>query len=155
MSSDWVFNSLSQDENIELIYCSAVLESCPPQYVFTIKMKSGTILAFHDNPKYVNLFTQGDLAAIKAAGDNLNALYSKEDKLYFNEDIEGYNLTKNHSFRKPTIVDKVLRALSPCKTIDTPLAEAAKAAKAEVASENDVQETKSMYKRIKNNCSIQ
>jgi hypothetical protein len=143
MSSDWVFNSVSEDENIELIYCSAVLESCPPQYVFSIKMKSGLILAFNDHPKYVNLFNDGDLEAIKAAEENLNALYSKEDKLYFNEDAEGYELTKSRSFRKPTVVDKVLGALIPCKSIDTPV---------EAAVD---EEPKSMYKRIKNNCSVQ
>jgi hypothetical protein len=147
MSSDWVFNSNSADENIELIYCSAVLESCPPQYVFTIKMKSGQILAFSDSPKFVNLFTANDLLAIKSAGQNLNDLYAKEDKLYFNEDIEGYNLTKNCSFRKPTLVNKVLRALTPCKTIDNP---AHTDSVEEIPARNP-----SMYKRIKNNCSIQ
>ena len=146
MSSDWVFNSLSENENIELIYCSAVLESCPAQYVFTIKMKSGQILAFSDHPKFVNLFTESDLVAIKSAGENLNDLYAKEDKLYFNEDIKGYNLTKNCSFRKPTLVNKVLQALTPCKTIDAPN-------QTEVLKSVEVKPT--MYKRIKNNCSVQ
>jgi hypothetical protein len=144
MSSDWVFNSTSQNENIELIYCSAVLESCPPQYVFNIKMKSGQILAFHNSRKYINLFNESDLVAIKSAEENLTALYEKEDKLYFNEDAEGYELTKNHSFRKPTVVDKVLNALTPCKSIDTPVAAAV-----------DEEPPTSMYKRIKNNCSVQ
>jgi hypothetical protein len=146
MSSDWVFNSTSQDENIELIYCSAVLESCPPQYVFNIKMKSGQILAFHDSRKYVNLFNKSDLLAIKAAEENLNVLYEKEDKLYFNEDAEGYELTKSRSFRKPTVVDKVLGALIPCKSIDTSV-------KTEAEAVDEA--PKSMYKRIKNNCSVQ
>jgi hypothetical protein len=148
MSSDWVFNSVSGDENIELIYCSAILESCPPQYVFNIKMKSGQILAFYDHPKYVNLFNEGDLVAIKAAGENLNALYEREDKLYFNEDVEGYELTKGLSFRKPTVIDKVLKALTPCKTIDKPV-------KDEESDEESEQPPKSMYKSIKNNCSVQ
>jgi hypothetical protein len=151
MSSDWVFDSVSQNENIQLIYCSAVLESCPPQYVFSIKMKSGLILSFQDSHKYVNLFTEGDLLAIKAARENLNDLYSKEDKLYFNEDTEGYELTKNISFRKPTVIDKVLQALTPCKTIDGPVK-----AKEESESDEETEEPpKSMYKKIKNNCSIQ
>jgi hypothetical protein len=151
MSSDWVFNSVSQDENIELIYCSAVLESCPPQYVFSIKMKSGQILSFHDSHKYANLFNENDILAIKAAEENLNTLYEKEDKLYFNEDAEGYELTKNVSFRKPTVIDKILNALTPCKTIDSPVK-----AKEESESESESEEPpKSMYKRIKNNCSVQ
>ena len=85
-------------------------------------MKSEKILTFHDHPKYVNLFTTRDLVAIKATGDNLDALYGKEDKLYFNEDDVGYNLTKNCSFSKSTIVDNVLQVFKTPKTIDTPLA---------------------------------
>ncbi len=154
MSSDWVFNSVSQDENIELIYCSAVLESCPPQYVFSIKMKSGQILSFHDSHKHLNLFNESDLAAIKAAEENLNTLYEREDKLYFNEDIEGYNLTKNLTFQTPTFIDKVLKALTPCKTIDNPV-KAKEESESQESEESEKDPPKSMYNKIKNNCSVQ
>ena len=105
MSSDWVFNSTSSESNnIELIYCSAVLESCPAQYVFSIKMKSGTVLNLNDYKRHINIFSESDMVAISAAGDNLTALYNKEDKLYFNEDDAGYNLTKDKTFGNSKVV---------------------------------------------------
>jgi hypothetical protein len=122
-------------------------------------MKSGKILTFHEHPKYVNLFTELDLVAIKEAQENLDALYEKEDKLYFNEDIEGYNLTKNCSFSKPTIVDNVVQMFITPKTIDTPLAAEAAAEVAEVAkaaeAATEATLTHSIYKSIKNYCSVQ
>ena len=77
MSSTWVFNSTSDSDNIQSIYCGRILESYPPKYVFSIKMKSGSVINFNDYKKYINTFSESDMVAISAAEINLNELYKK------------------------------------------------------------------------------
>jgi hypothetical protein len=77
MEPIWMFNSVSDDENIKNIYC-VVIKSTPIQYIWKIEMKSGQQFSLHRSKSFLHLFTEKDIIAIYLANNKAEELYEQQ-----------------------------------------------------------------------------